>query len=113
MPGGIGTGLVATAGALLPGLAEVAAAIARIDATAIGFPVGEPWRHPDAAYLDSITWQDWIDARPGILTRYGPALRQPVDRIHWAGTETADYWQGYLEGAIRSGERAAAETLGI
>jgi monoamine oxidase len=32
-----------------------------------------------------------------------------VGRIHWAGTETADYWQGYMDGAVRSGERAAAE----
>ncbi|MRH92970.1 NAD(P)-binding protein [Nocardia sp. SYP-A9097] len=49
--------------------------------------------------------------KPGILTRFGPALREPVGGIHWAGTETADYWQGYMDGAIRSGERAAAEIL--
>lgn len=49
--------------------------------------------------------------RPGILTRFGPALRDPVGGIHWAGTETADYWQGYMDGAIRSGERAAREIL--
>ncbi|WP_067830231.1 flavin monoamine oxidase family protein [Nocardia inohanensis] len=49
--------------------------------------------------------------RPGILTRFGPALRAPVGGIHWAGTETADYWQGYMDGAIRSGERAAREVL--
>ncbi|WP_169814925.1 flavin monoamine oxidase family protein [Nocardia crassostreae] len=47
---------------VLPGTVETAAAMARIDLTSIGFPVGEPWLHPDAAYLDSITWQDWIDA---------------------------------------------------
>jgi monoamine oxidase len=29
--------------------------------------------------------------------------------IHWAGTETASVWNGYMEGAVRSGERAAAE----
>lgn len=49
--------------------------------------------------------------RPGILTKFGPALRAPIGDIHWAGTETADYWQGYMDGAIRSGERAAAEIL--
>ncbi|WP_067699616.1 flavin monoamine oxidase family protein [Nocardia jejuensis] len=49
--------------------------------------------------------------RPGILTRFGPSLREPVGGIHWAGTETADFWQGYMDGAIRSGERAAAEIL--
>jgi monoamine oxidase len=46
---------------------------------------------------------------PGTLTEYGPALRAPVGRIHWAGTETADYWQGYMDGAVRSGERVARE----
>ena len=48
-------------------------------------------------------------AGPGTLTGYGPALRAPVGRIHWAGTETSDYWQGYMDGAVRSGERVAAE----
>jgi monoamine oxidase len=47
----------------------------------------------------------------GTLLRYGHALRAPVGRIHWAGTETSDYWQGYMDGAVRSGERAAAEVL--
>ncbi|GAA3689039.1 flavin monoamine oxidase family protein [Gordonia hankookensis] len=48
---------------------------------------------------------------PGTLTRYGPALRDPVGPIHWAGTETADYWTGYMDGAVRSGRRAAREVL--
>ncbi|MFC0003595.1 flavin monoamine oxidase family protein [Micromonospora siamensis] len=49
---------------------------------------------------------------PGSWTRYGPFLRRPVGRIHWAGTETATRWAGYLEGAVRAGERAAAEVTG-
>jgi monoamine oxidase len=36
-------------------------------------------------------------------------LRRPVGPIHWAGTETADEWTGFLDGAVRSGQRAAAE----
>jgi monoamine oxidase len=48
---------------------------------------------------------------PGTLFALGHALREPVGRIHWAGTETAVYWQGYMDGAVRSGERAAAEIL--
>lgn len=47
----------------------------------------------------------------GILTRYGPLLRQPFGRIHWAGTETATISYGAIDGAVRSGERAAAEIL--
>lgn len=46
---------------------------------------------------------------PGTMTGYGEALREPVGRIHWAGTETATQWVGYMDGAIRSGERAAGE----
>jgi monoamine oxidase len=46
---------------------------------------------------------------PGVWTQFGPALREPVGRIHWAGTETAGVWSGYMDGALTSGERAAAE----
>jgi monoamine oxidase len=49
---------------------------------------------------------------PGVLTRYGRLLRQPMGRVHWAGTETATTSHGAVDGAIRSGERAAAEVLG-
>src|SRR3954454_14109827 len=48
---------------------------------------------------------------PGTLLDFGPALKDPVGKIHWAGTETSDYWCGYMDGAVRSGERAAAEVL--
>lgn len=47
----------------------------------------------------------------GTLLAYGPLIRRPVGRIHWAGTETSTYWNGYMDGAVRSGERAAAEVL--
>ena len=47
----------------------------------------------------------------GVWTGYGEALREPVGRIHWAGTETAEVWNGYMDGAVRSGERAACEVL--
>ncbi|WP_370617353.1 flavin monoamine oxidase family protein [Mumia sp. Pv 4-285] len=50
---------------------------------------------------------------PGAWTQVGSALRTPVGRIHWAGTETAERWCGYVDGAIASGERAAAEVLAL
>lgn len=50
-------------------------------------------------------------APPGVLLDYGPALRAPVGRIHWAGGETSEYWFNSMDGAVRSGERAAAEVL--
>lgn len=34
-----------------------------------------------------------------------------VCRIHWAGTETATQWCGYMSGAVQSGQRAAVEVL--
>jgi monoamine oxidase len=48
---------------------------------------------------------------PGAWTRYGAHLRRAIGPLHWAGTETATEWYGYMEGAVRSGERAAAEAL--
>ena len=58
--------------------------------------------------------QDWTKERwtrgcpvahvaPGVLTKYGPWLRRSVGKVHFAGTETADYWLGYMDGAVRSG----------
>jgi monoamine oxidase len=79
--------------------------------------VGDQARSPKD-YIE----QDWTKERwtrgcpvahvaPGVLTKYGPWLRRPVGKVHFAGTETADYWLGYMDGAVRSGERAAREVL--
>jgi monoamine oxidase len=46
---------------------------------------------------------------PGTLTGLGPLLKEPVGPLHWAGTDTATEWNGYMEGAIQAGERASAE----
>jgi monoamine oxidase len=48
-------------------------------------------------------------ATPGTLTQFGAALREPVGPIHFAGTETATRWAGYIDGAAESGDRVAAE----
>ncbi len=47
----------------------------------------------------------------GAWTQFGPALRQPIGLVHFAGTETAEQWMGYVDGAVESGMRAAAEVL--
>ncbi|HEX5929179.1 MAG TPA: FAD-dependent oxidoreductase [Solirubrobacterales bacterium] len=47
----------------------------------------------------------------GGWTEYGRALRAPIGPLHWAGAETATVWNGYMDGAVRSGERAAEEVL--
>jgi monoamine oxidase len=77
---------------------------------------------PRAAESDEYVEKDWAAEEwsrgcyggrfgTGVWTGYGEALREPVGRIHWAGTETADVWNGYMDGAVRSGERAAHEVL--
>ena len=48
---------------------------------------------------------------PGVPTQDREAIWAPIGRLHWAGTETATYWHGYMDGAISSGRRAAAEVL--
>ncbi|KAJ5170854.1 YjgF/Yer057p/UK114 family [Penicillium coprophilum] len=61
-------------------------------------------------------WAGWgcpcTALTPGVLDTLGPdALRESSGNLHFAGTETAGEWKGYMEGAIRSGERAAAEVV--
>lgn len=77
---------------------------------------------PEAARPLDYVDHDWTAERwsrgcyvgvmpPGVLTRIGDALRAPVGRVHFAGTETATRWIGYLDGALEAGERAAAECV--
>jgi monoamine oxidase len=47
----------------------------------------------------------------GAWTGFGPALRAPIGPLHWAGAEYATVWNGYMDGAVRSGESAAREVL--
>ena len=47
----------------------------------------------------------------GLWTTYGPEWRAPIDSLHWAGTETSPDWNGKMEGAVQSGQNAAAEVL--
>jgi monoamine oxidase len=73
--------------------------------------------HPRSYFETNWSREEWTRgcpvaiAGPGTLLAYGPALRRPVGRIHWAGTETSTYWNGYMDGAVRSGQRAAVEVL--
>lgn len=69
-------------------------------------------------FVETAWWkEDWTRGcsmahfPPGLLTRYGWLLREPFGRVHWAGTETATTSHGAIDGAVRSGERAAAEIL--
>jgi monoamine oxidase len=79
--------------------------------------VGDQARAPKDYFEQDWTKERWTrgcpvaHVAPGVLTKYGPWLRRSVGKVHFAGTETADYWLGYMDGAVRSGERAAREVL--
>jgi monoamine oxidase len=47
----------------------------------------------------------------GAWTNYGPAMREPIGPLHWAGAEYATVWNGYMDGAVRSGEASASAVL--
>lgn len=47
----------------------------------------------------------------GAWTNFQNELARPTGSIFWAGTETSEVWYGYIEGAVRAGERAAQEVL--
>jgi monoamine oxidase len=48
---------------------------------------------------------------PGVWTSYGQALTAPIGRIHWAGSDISPVWNGYMDGAVHTGEVAADEVL--
>lgn len=48
---------------------------------------------------------------PGFWSEHGKALRPPCGNLIWSGTETADIWAGYMDGAVRSGHRSALQVL--
>lgn len=76
---------------------------------------GERALHPIAYFEHDWTSEQWSRGcpvsvvAPGVVTDFLPHLRTPFMRTHWAGTETAAYWNGYMDGAISSGYRAAKE----
>lgn len=78
---------------------------------------GERARTPDEFHEKDWSEDPWSRgcynavAQTGALTSFGPALRRPVGRIHWAGAETGIHANGSMGGAVDAGERAAREVL--
>ncbi|MDP3968833.1 MAG: FAD-dependent oxidoreductase [Nocardioides sp.] len=77
---------------------------------------------PQALKPIEYTEQDWTRERwtgggpiavlgTGTTTAFGSQIRKPFRRVHWAGTETSTYWSGYMDGAVRAGDRAAREVV--
>ncbi len=78
---------------------------------------GEEARKPLSYAEQDWGSEEWSGGAPitlfptGVLSIHGSALREPIGRIHWAGTETARQCMGFIEGAVESGQRAAEEVL--
>jgi monoamine oxidase len=81
--------------------------------------VGDEALHPVEYVEHDWTHEQWTKGGPvavqvpGAITAYGHTIRTPFRRVHWAGTETSTYWSGYMDGAVRAGERAAREVLDV
>lgn len=119
---GFGTGVIATysAGPRARALwslsaADRRAAVVEMLTTRLG---------PKAAAPLEVMERNWSEERwtrgcscahfpTGVLTQYGRLLREPVGRVHWAGTETATMSFGSMDGAVRSGERVCGEILAV
>lgn len=88
-------------------------AVLRAFATALGPRA----LHPTACIEKDWTSEEWTRGgptsvlTPGTLTGLGRWRDIPFGRVHWAGAEHVDYWNGYMDGAVRSGKNAAAEVL--
>jgi monoamine oxidase len=73
--------------------------------------------HPIDYFEQDWTREQWTRGCPvsalgtGVTTDFLPVLRDPFGLVHWAGAETSGYWNGYMDGAVRSGELAAGEVL--
>jgi monoamine oxidase len=50
---------------------------------------------------------------PGFDPSLRPWLARPCDRLFFAGEHTSIRWQGYMNGAVESGRRAAAEIVAV
>jgi len=78
-----------------------------------GETASKPIQYIDHCWADE-AWSNGCYAAiypTGAWTNFENTLAEPTGRIHWAGTETSEVWYGYIEGAVRAGERAASEIL--
>jgi len=78
---------------------------------------GDQALHPIEYTEHDWTLEPWTTGGPialphlGVVSTHGSEIRRPFGRVHWAGTETSTYWSGFMDGAVRAGERAAREVL--
>ncbi|WP_280231338.1 flavin monoamine oxidase family protein [Nocardia cyriacigeorgica] len=79
--------------------------------------VGKDALRPADYFEQDWTAEEWTRGgptavlAPGVLTSLGAWRDRPFGRVHWAGAEHADYWNGFLDGAVRSGHAAAVAVM--
>lgn len=90
-------------------------------ATVMAERLGPKALNPTGYVVKDWTVDEWSEGcvsplGPGVLTKYGAALREPVGHIVWAGTEAAEMNTNSIDGAVRAGQaagiRAAAALAG-
>lgn len=87
--------------------------LVQVYAQALGREALSPVSYHDHDWSRADPWSiTCISAIPaGFWTTHGEALRPPCGRLIWSGTETAEIWAGYMDGAVRSGHQAALQAL--
>ncbi len=101
---------------------RAAAHLARDDRRAAALACFVRYFGPSAANPREYIERDWMAEEfsrgcygahftPGVWSDYGPALTEPVGLLHWAGAECSPVWNGYMEGAVRSGEQTADDVM--
>ncbi|MCP1603598.1 flavin monoamine oxidase family protein [Pseudomonas citronellolis] len=86
---------------------------ARIYAQALGEEALSPVAYYDHDWGKADPWTITCVSAipPGFWSEHGEALRPPCGNLIWSGTETADIWAGYMDGAVRSGHQSALQVL--
>jgi monoamine oxidase len=80
---------------------------------------GEVARCPVSIHVEDWSADIWTRGGPvqvmppGLLSAVGDVLRTPSGRVHWAGTEPASKWTGYMDGAVRAGDAAALQVISL
>lgn len=79
--------------------------------------VGRDALRPDSYFEQDWTAEPWTlggptsVAAPGVLTEFGAQLGRPFGRVRWAGAELSPYWNGFMDGAVRTGAQAARDII--
>ena len=92
-------------------LDDLAGVQAAVDLFRPGLEITEVTAHD--WMTDPLSMNTWMTHRPGQLTRDLDKLREPAGDVHFATTDNANLWGGFIDGAIESGLREARRIIGV